>query len=324
MTQVNPLTFTIALTLTAHRYAENFRKQQINPAKAKQVYLNTLAVYAVKEYLDYLEIETDLEASQSWNPVQQTLLDTTSLKLTQRGTLECRPVLPWGTHLKFPPETPRNSAAGIAVLLDNSLRSATLLGFVASIPDQAIPLNELQNLEQLGVHLNTLTSKLTIHSDETLVTQLQQWLETDGDFGLWKVISYFAESFISRPNYVFDFRESAKTVAEEITGVPIVSRSKHCCLGQEPHTKTVELQVGIQKISEEMFNIYTQVKAMKPHDRLPENLHISVLDHDGTEVMHAQSLGTEALQLKFSTVKDEHFQLQLMLDGSTITETFIS
>jgi len=37
-------TFTMPLTLKAHQIANQFRQQQPNRQKAKQVYLNTLAV----------------------------------------------------------------------------------------------------------------------------------------------------------------------------------------------------------------------------------------------------------------------------------------
>ena len=44
----NRLTFTVPLTQEAHQLAEKHRCQQHDPQKGKQVYLNTLAVYAVR------------------------------------------------------------------------------------------------------------------------------------------------------------------------------------------------------------------------------------------------------------------------------------
>lgn len=51
-TAMNPqidesLTFTVNLALEAHAKAKQFRSHASNPQKAKQIYLNTLAVYAV-------------------------------------------------------------------------------------------------------------------------------------------------------------------------------------------------------------------------------------------------------------------------------------
>jgi hypothetical protein len=56
---LEPWIFTVPLALEAHSRAEEFRRYQSNPGKAKQVYLNTLAVYAVHVYLQCRGFETD-------------------------------------------------------------------------------------------------------------------------------------------------------------------------------------------------------------------------------------------------------------------------
>ena len=76
-----PLTFTVLLSLTAHSKAKEFGRHQSNLQKAQQVYHNTLAVYAVNYYLRCLEFETNLEASDSYNLVMQTLMDIADLEV---------------------------------------------------------------------------------------------------------------------------------------------------------------------------------------------------------------------------------------------------
>src|SRR4028119_1342757 len=98
------LTFTVPLTLEAHRIAQQFHKHQSNPKKAKQVYLNTLAVYAVNFYLNCLGIETAHSASDSWNPAMRTLANIADLEVRDLGKLECRPVLPEAKICDVPPE----------------------------------------------------------------------------------------------------------------------------------------------------------------------------------------------------------------------------
>jgi hypothetical protein len=56
------LTFTVPLSSSAHHLAEQFCRQQSNQKKAKQVYLNTLAVSAVNFYLRCMGVETDWKA----------------------------------------------------------------------------------------------------------------------------------------------------------------------------------------------------------------------------------------------------------------------
>ena len=81
-------TFTMPLNSTVHQLALEFYKQHICAPKAKQVYLNTLAVYAVKTYLGYFGIETDLQGSDSQNIVLQMLSDCADLNVKGWGKLE--------------------------------------------------------------------------------------------------------------------------------------------------------------------------------------------------------------------------------------------
>ena len=63
-----PLLFTVPLSFEAHSIAQHFQRQQSPTQKAKQVYLNTLAVYAVDFYLRCLGFELNPEQSDSRNP----------------------------------------------------------------------------------------------------------------------------------------------------------------------------------------------------------------------------------------------------------------
>ena len=79
------LTFTGPIFPEARHQAEQFYRQQATPEKGEQVRLNTLAVSFVNFYLECMGFETDLENSDSWNPVQQTLMDAAALCLKNLG-----------------------------------------------------------------------------------------------------------------------------------------------------------------------------------------------------------------------------------------------
>ncbi|MEM7797011.1 MAG: DUF1822 family protein, partial [Cyanobacteria bacterium P01_C01_bin.118] len=96
--------FTVTLTLEPHHQAEQFRKRQPSPQKARQVYLNTLAIYAARFYLECLGYEPDLAASDGLNPVQQMLLGTAALAVTGYGQLECVPVVGDSQEVAIAPE----------------------------------------------------------------------------------------------------------------------------------------------------------------------------------------------------------------------------
>ncbi|NEQ85170.1 MAG: DUF1822 family protein, partial [Moorea sp. SIO2I5] len=94
----------ITLGIKAHRFASKFAAEQATTTKSKQVYLNTLAVYAVHRYLKYLGIDTDLNESDCWNPILRHQWNVADLVVPGIGTLECRPVLPGETTVSLPPE----------------------------------------------------------------------------------------------------------------------------------------------------------------------------------------------------------------------------
>ena len=111
--------FTVPLTLEPHHQAEQFRKHQTSPQKAKQVYLNTLAIYATRFYLECLGYEPDLAASDGLNPVQQMLLGTSALAVKDYGQLECVPVVGGEMEVAIAPELHQDRLGYIAVHIDN-------------------------------------------------------------------------------------------------------------------------------------------------------------------------------------------------------------
>ncbi len=88
----------VDLTKKVRCVAQQFSDRlQPSTEKAEQVALNTFAVYAVHFYLKSLQVETDLQKSDSWNPEIHAILDVADLVVKGRGKLECRPVLPGAT-----------------------------------------------------------------------------------------------------------------------------------------------------------------------------------------------------------------------------------
>lgn len=149
--------FEVPLIQEAHQIAEKFSPQQNNLPKAKQVYFNTLAVYAVRFYLRCMKIETDWEKSDSWDFIMQAFLDVADLVLPGIGKLECRPVLPGSQSVYIPPDVSFERVGYVAVQLDRSLRTASLLGFLETVPEEEeFSLNQLQPLEDLPKHLGQL------------------------------------------------------------------------------------------------------------------------------------------------------------------------
>lgn len=93
MNNIDSLSFTIPLASDAHRLAERFCAHHRDAQKVRQIYLNTITVYAVNYYLQCLGVETNWEASDSWNPALQTLMNVADLEVVDCGTLECCPTV---------------------------------------------------------------------------------------------------------------------------------------------------------------------------------------------------------------------------------------
>ena len=150
-----PPTFTVPLGRRAHKLAEQFFVQHTKQ-KARQVYLNTLAVHAVEFYLKCMSIETDWETSDSYEPVMQTLLDTADLEVKDCGKLECRPLLAGAEVFQVPMEVWSDRIGYVAVEISDSMNTATLLGFVESVSEQEVPISQLRSLKELRMHLYQL------------------------------------------------------------------------------------------------------------------------------------------------------------------------
>ncbi|MEZ2228927.1 MAG: DUF1822 family protein [Microcoleus sp.] len=181
MTYTSRSMFTVPLTSKAYKLAKSFQDQYEHPTKARQVYLNTLAVYAVDTYCQCLEIETDLEASDSLNPVMQPLMNIADLEIEGIGKIECRPVLPEDENCYIPVDTWENRLGYVAVEIDESSREATLLGFYPPINAlemmEHISIDSFQPLETLIDHLNRIESALDFfQSDEPVVVKVKQRL----------------------------------------------------------------------------------------------------------------------------------------------------
>jgi hypothetical protein len=172
---------TLPLPVRAHRLADRLRQRQPHASRGKQVYLNTLAVFAVNTCLQNLGFETDLDGSQSQDFVLASLSDVADLLLPAIGRLECRVVLPEASTVHIPLATWDDRVGFVAVQLTADLRQATLLGFLSEVAAEEIPLTQLQPLADLLDHLESLRT-----------VPLSQWFQ-QAMTGAWKTVETIAD-----------------------------------------------------------------------------------------------------------------------------------
>lgn len=151
MNQTEPLLFTVPLSFTAHGLAQSQAQHQPAP-RAKQTYLNALAVYAVDYYLRCLGIETDPTQADWRDPVISKFMSIADLRLAAGGKLECCVVLPGDQALEVSADAWEDRDGYMVVQLDTMLKMATLLGFTAQ-PVSQLPLTQLRSLAEFPSYL---------------------------------------------------------------------------------------------------------------------------------------------------------------------------
>ncbi|GAB4385508.1 MAG: hypothetical protein Kow00121_50520 [Elainellaceae cyanobacterium] len=310
-------TASIVLTAPAHQLAEQFCQRQTDVLKAEQVYLNTLAVYAVNDYLQNQGLETDWSASDSWDTVMQSFSDVGDLVIPSCGKLECRPVLPDATEMYVPIETWSDRLGFIAVQFDDVLETACLLGFISNVASETIALAQLQPLSQLLEVLNRSQAIAPI----TAPVHLSRWLQQAVDAG-WQVVEdYFTPLFQTQaPAYSFRGEQSFSALEQ---AVPVIGCSKPLTLKTQFMQANVALVVGLLPISEAETEIWVQLKPISNQSYLPPDLQIRVLDAEGIERMQAQARNTEIIQLQFVGEPGEQFSLNIVLEQISVIETFV-
>lgn len=298
----------VPLTLKHHQAAEQFRQQQADGRRGKQIYLNTLAVQAVRAYLKCLGIETDLEASHSWDRTFQTLADTADLLVPARGRLECRPVLPDAKTCYVPAEVWNDRVGYIAVQFNADLTEAVLLGFLPQVDAEEVSLKQFQSLDKC---LDFLTDPDGV--------QLSHWLQHRFEAG-WAVVESLLDP--QSTELTFSFRRAPDS-------------DPSCAPDSDPDriwgVKTIDLMrtgdalalfVGITPKSDGEMDLLVAVEPKVRDRTLPQDLQLLVLDETGAVAMQAQSLGAPTLKFKFSGETGERFSVRLALGDFAVTEQF--
>ncbi|MBL1208301.1 DUF1822 family protein, partial [Geminocystis sp. GBBB08] len=119
------------------------------PQKKPRILENILAVCAVKRYLEFLDIATDIKKSYSFNLIYQLIENVADLYLSDIGRLECRPVKAGEDFCYIPAETWYDRIGYVAVELSPDYSSAKLLGFVEEVTVEKLPLQKLNPFDDL-------------------------------------------------------------------------------------------------------------------------------------------------------------------------------
>lgn len=298
------LTFTVPLSFEAHSIAQECRQGISNPLKAKQVYLNTLAVYAVDYYLRFMGFKTDWNKSDSRNHLAIKLMDVADLEVKNIGKLECRPVLLEAEVCEIPPEVWEDRIGYVAVQLNSSLKEANILGFTRQAAAE-VSLNQLQSLEDFLLYLSDIEVEFRPHGSSTIV-KIGQWLEGIVDAG-WLTI----HEILNPQQLGLAFK----------SGISI-TRGQIIDLGMQLDKISVALVVKITSESEAEVDILNQVHPFG-EIALPEGVKLIISDESGETVLEVTSRDEDNwIQLEFSAELGEKFKITLAYNESKVTKEF--
>ncbi|MBD2103986.1 DUF1822 family protein [Leptolyngbya sp. FACHB-261] len=318
---------TVPLGNEPHRLAQQFAAEQTTPEKGSQIYLNTLAVYAVHSYLKWLQIETDLSQGDSWHPGLRTLFDVADLPLPSIGRLECRPVASGATNLPLPPEVTENRIGYVAVQFNEPLNQAQLLGFWAVEPAAAldvIPLDKLRPLDTLLDLISTVTDTVADENLGLLSSQkrvnLSDWLDNVFETG-WQSL----EDLFSSGTVGWALARSSKELRETGTDSQSLglTRGRLIDLGVLLSGHQVALIITLLQTAAEEMDIRAEVRPAGGQLCLPPELQLIVLDHSGICLQTQARNADNRIQLEFSGEVGEQFSIKLVLGNVDLTEDFV-
>ena len=283
----------------AHKFAEDFAAQQYSLEKSKKVYLNTLAVYAVRSYLTWLNIKTTL-TGDSWHEALRAIFDVADLQIVNVGKLECRRVLPGEKTIYLPLEATIDRIGYVAVQFSQKLDAVELVGFMpAKMISEPLEIVELKDLQSLDVLIETIQ-----------IVNLRQWLE-----GIFKQDWRTPDSLLSS-----NLRSAVSTETPGLNSQKnSVSRAKIVNVG-----KQVVLLVQLTSTVRGVFDIRVRTYPGEDETHLPADLQLIILDDAQNHCMEVQARNIDNwIQLEFSCQHEEKFSVMLILGHTTIKEHFV-
>lgn len=297
----------LPITQLARQTAKEFANQLTDEITARQVYFNTLAVWVANDYLQMLGIETDLTASDSWNRVLRVAADVADLKITELGHLECRPVQPGEKVCQIPPEVWSDRIGYLAIRIEESEKTATLLGFSATAGTGELVINELQSIEGLIHHLERLKNPIE--------TKLREWIQNLQDAG-WQTVDDIINTF-GLPTTSLAYRSR---MTDNLA--PMARRAKVINLGLL--LGDVQVTVIIKFLPERNgdTDIQLQVHPLKAQF-LPHHLQLSLLDSSEATLLTAEARSADNwIQLEFNGEWGDAFIIKISLGDVSWQEQF--
>ena len=305
---LNQKPISILLDNNAHRYAQQFATEQVNPIKGKQVYLNTLAVYSVHTYLRCLNINSNIANSDCWQSGLRAMFDVADINLPN-GKLECLWLLPGEEVINIPLEAREERLGYIVVQLEEQLKQVEILGFISGnqikFDTETVNIAQLQSLETLFNAMSPTSYAIAIKQQ----TNLNQWLDSifSND---WQPVETILAGRITR---------------SLATANPAITRGKTIEWQVNSLQQEIILVLKIMPQSNSTIDLCLQLYPGQADRDLPPGLSVSILDAGDRLCMSARAKKSDDwMQLEFSCHPGEKFKVEMNLAGVSVVEHFLA
>ena len=306
----------VKLSSEAHNDARKCAGEQPTLAKAKQVYYNTLAVYAVRDYLEWMEFETDFNNCDRADYILRKFHNVADLMLTNIGKIECRPIFTDTNLLALPSEVTENRIACILVKLEASLKYANLLGFFPASNNKELPdtidISQLQDFSTLIEYLDNLEWQSSSNFSVKAI-DLSQWFDHIFDAVWQDIVELLGEKR----------HQLALGNARRSTGSEVVFRGQKITLEMADEILDLGLVVGVTRNPSATRTIPIQIHPLN-NKNLPDAIKLIALDMAGNIIAQEQAgCDREWIQINVEGKSGESFMIEIELEEIAINHSFV-
>ncbi|MGB3640661.1 MAG: DUF1822 family protein [Rivularia sp. (in: cyanobacteria)] len=300
------LSFTVPLSFEAHSIAQELVSEISNQQKRQQVYLNSLTVYAVNNYLRCMGFETDYSEGDSRNLIAIQLMNVADLIVKDIGKLECLAVFAEAEVVEIPPEVWEDRVGYVFVELSDSLKKAKILGFTPEAADK-IYLSKLQPLEDFLVYLTELEVVESRETEKTSnIINFREWLDGIIDTSWQKL-----DELLKPQQLGLAFKNEVS-----------ITRGQKIDLGM--HLDKISVALVMKVISEnesEGVDILTQVYPVGEM-ALPSGIKLIIRDETGEALEVISREDDNWIQSEFSAESGERFNITVAYGDSQVMKEF--
>lgn len=147
--------------------AQNFAAEQDQANRQKQIFLQTLAIYGLHEYLTWGEIKGSLAGSYSWHPQTRVLTAWADLYLPNYGRILCVPNQNQSL-IQLPKILPLNCIGCVVVGIADNLQKLELQGFISA---RSFDLEKKQFCREDITAIASLFDELYLLTEERLLVE---------------------------------------------------------------------------------------------------------------------------------------------------------